>query len=297
MFKSWYTQLFRLRVGMAIHAGTGGSEAGLALWDEWSRQSEKYRSGECLRQWRGFKAGGKVGIGTLLHMAGHDSPGFRSRPDRPDKPWPKTNRKPQPHHKPKKPQPKPKTYQTAEEVIAVLERQLGPVSMRWEYLDAEWVTCGYVLRWDLPDGGKTYRPVSRGSEDSWYCGAMTQPKPLYNLPYIRDSGYDEPVIICEGEKDCVAMDSHGLLATTSSGGAGAANHTDWTPLAGREVIICPDNDSAGERYAEVVTEILQQLNPPAKVRVMPFPAEEIGSKCSAADWLIVQLADDDKEVK
>ena len=278
-----------LRVGMAIHSGTGGSEAGLNLWDSWSRQSEKYRPGECPKKWRGFKADGKIGLGTLFHMAGQDSPGFKTRPDRPGNQWQKTRKKPKPHHKSKKAPKQPKGFVTANEAIAVWKDQLGPISMFWEYQDANLATCGYVLRWNLPDGEKTYRPVSRGIDGLWYCKAMPEPRPIYNLPYIRESGYDEPVVVCEGEKGCNVFDSHHFLATTSSGGAGAAKHTDWSPLAERVVIICPDNGSDGTKYLQTVIGILQRLKPPADVRVMPFPADEVGPKGSAADWLAVQI--------
>jgi len=70
-------------------------------------------------------------------------------------------------------------------------------------------------RADMSCGG-TRRAVSRGLDGLWYCKAMAQPRPIYNQPDIRESGEDEPVFLCEGEKDCDVMESHGLLATTSS---------------------------------------------------------------------------------
>lgn len=46
-----------LKVGMAIHAATDGSDAGLALWDEWSKTGAKYVGG-LDSHWRSFKRGG-----------------------------------------------------------------------------------------------------------------------------------------------------------------------------------------------------------------------------------------------
>tara|TARA_R100001143_G_C3360997_1_gene135675 strand:- start:8652 stop:10568 length:1917 start_codon:yes stop_codon:yes gene_type:complete len=44
-----------VRVGMAIHHETDGSDAGLALWDEWSQRSDKYVSyQDCATCWRSF---------------------------------------------------------------------------------------------------------------------------------------------------------------------------------------------------------------------------------------------------
>jgi len=60
----------------------------------------------------------------------------------------------------------------------------------------------------------------------------------------------------------------GLLATTSPHGSKSAGKADWTPLAGREVIILPDADDAGEGYAEDVSAILTTLTPTPKVRVV-----------------------------
>ena len=63
-----------------------------------------------------------------------------------------------------------------------------------------------------------------------------------------------PVVICEGEKaaEAAAAIFPKSIATTSSGGAGAAAKTDWTPLARRSVLIWPDHDAAGEKYAREV---------------------------------------------
>ena len=288
-----------LGVGMAVHAGTGGSDAGLSLWDDWSRQSEKYRPGECLRQWRSFKGEGKagrggIGLGSLVHWADQDSPGWRGRPDKPRQSWlsknpdsPQATPEAKPQALPEKPSRRYQAYPTAQAAIRAIESRLGAVSQRWEYLDAAWQPCGYVLRWDTPSG-KTYRPVSRRLDGLWYCKAMAQPRPIYNQPDIRESGEDELVFICEGEKDCDAMESHGLLATTSCGGSQGARLTDWTPLAGRKVVICPDNDEGGQKYAQTVCELLQALNPPGRVQILAMP--ELGPKQSPADWLVSQFA-------
>lgn len=55
---------------MAVHHETGGSDAGLALAEEWSQQGEKYKPGEITRKWRGFKLDG----GTTLNEIMRDLP-------------------------------------------------------------------------------------------------------------------------------------------------------------------------------------------------------------------------------
>lgn len=56
-----------VKVGMALHAGSYSVDS----WDEWSRRGGKYESGVCLEKWGSFSAhgAGKVGMGTLIHMA------------------------------------------------------------------------------------------------------------------------------------------------------------------------------------------------------------------------------------
>ena len=60
-----------LNVGMALHSEARGSEEGLAAWNAWSRQSEKYDAKDQRRVWKSFgeREGKAVGIGSLFHLA------------------------------------------------------------------------------------------------------------------------------------------------------------------------------------------------------------------------------------
>jgi uncharacterized membrane protein YgcG len=62
-----------LAVGMALHSV---SDSLLTDWNSWSRQSPKYKPGDCEKKWKSFKREGKIAIGTLAHMAKQD--GWRS---------------------------------------------------------------------------------------------------------------------------------------------------------------------------------------------------------------------------
>jgi putative DNA primase/helicase len=69
------------------------------------------------------------------------------------------------------------------------------------------------------------------------------------------------VIICEGEK---AVDAATLIfpcsvVVTSCGGASAATKTDGAPLAGKRVLLWPDCDDAGTKYARQVATILSAI--------------------------------------
>ena len=85
---------------------------------------------------------------------------------------------------------------------------------------------------------------------------MPQPPwPIYRLPDIESANLYKPVVIVEGEKAAEAAIRCGLLATTSAGGAKAAEKTSWAPLRDRDVIILPDHDIAGYEYAETVAAL------------------------------------------
>lgn len=153
-----------------------------------------------------------------------------------------------------KPQSEPRNFASADDAIKAYGR--GSPGRQWSYTDAEGVEVGRTARWETA-AGKEIRPVAK-FPDGWRHLAMPAPRPLLNLPaLLADS--DSVVYVVEGEKCVDALTALGLLATTSAGGSQAARLTDWTPLAGRRVVVLPDNDDAGRKYAEAVGDILEDL--------------------------------------
>ena len=161
-----------------------------------------------------------------------------------------------------------RSWPKSADVIAVLERMHGPRSFAWTYPDADRKPVGIVVRWDLPDRKKEIRPV-RLTSDGWQIGAMAEPRPLFRLPDIVAA---ETVFVVEGEKAAQAGESIGLPVTTCSGGCKAEAQTDWSPLAGKQVVIIPDNDKPGKGHGESVTRITSRLKPPATVRIIDLKA-------------------------
>jgi hypothetical protein len=154
----------------------------------------------------------------------------------------------------------PNTYPTAADAAAAYG--LGKPSQEWAYNDADGNEVGRILRWQN-DGGKAIRPISKFS-DCWRLSAMPAPRPLLNLPALI-ADRTSPVFVVEGEKCAAALTSLGLLATTSAGGSAAALQTDWKPLANRRVIVLPDNDGAGGKFAETVDGLLRAMNAEAQI--------------------------------
>jgi hypothetical protein len=72
---------------------------------------------------------------------------------------------------------------------------------------------------------------------------------------------DARVVVCEGEKsaEMAAAIFPDRVTTTSPGGSQAASKADWKPLAGRRVILWPDADEPGDKYANEIASILVGL--------------------------------------
>ena len=88
--------------------------------------------------------------------------------------------------------------------------------------------------------------------------AFTGGKPLYKWHELLNADAGQSVYICEGEQKADYLCSLGLIATTS-GGKSSAKATDWTPIAGRKVIVWPDFDDAGQSYQADVSSVLSGL--------------------------------------
>lgn len=120
---------------------------------------------------------------------------------------------------------------------------LGPATAKWDYLDAEGNLIAVVYRYDPPGRKKEFRPwdVKRRKL------APPEPRPLYNQPGLALS---ERAMLVEGEKCAQALIDLGVCATTAMHGAHApVEKTDWSPLAGKAVLIWPDKDQPGWDYA------------------------------------------------
>ena len=121
----------------------------------------------------------------------------------------------------------------------------------WDYLNTDGSYIWTIVRFADGSGGKEIRPFNKQTNE-WK--AHPPPRPLYNLPGISQA---QQVILVEGEKCAQALIEVGICATTSMGGAHApANKTDWLSLAGKDVLIWPDNDAPGKKYAVSCAEAM-----------------------------------------
>jgi hypothetical protein len=177
-------------------------------------------------------------------------------------------------------QPSATIYQTPAEAAEALTRQLKAArGGSWTYYGVNGTEALTVLRFNLPDGGKTFRPIHRHG-GGWSIGDPDGPLPLYRLGELNGA---PRVCVVEGERCADEAARLGLTATTSAHGAEAPHKTDWRPLAGLDVVILPDCDKPGEDYAANVANILTRLDPPARVRIVRLPG--LPEHGDIVDWL------------
>lgn len=120
-----------------------------------------------------------------------------------------------------------------------------------------------ISRWD-GGGEKTIRPFHRVKE-GWQSGSGPKPWPLYGRT-------GNPTFVVEGEKCVDALLGVGIDAVSSLHGSSSAKSADWTPLEGKNVVISPDNDKPGRKYAADVKRIL--TGRAKSIRILELPVGE-----------------------
>jgi hypothetical protein len=149
---------------------------------------------------------------------------------------------------------------------------------RWDYCDANGQVIVTVDRYDLPDGSKQFRPfsVAKGRDEH------PTPRPLYNIPGIAAA---DEVVVVEGEKAAQALIDQGICATTLMGGANApVEKSDMRLLAGKRIVIWPDKDKPGAKYADNVAGAALAAGATSVAILVP-PADK-PEKWDAADAVV-----------
>ena len=164
------------------------------------------------------------------------------------------------------------TYESLDALVNDLlswSKHVGGTPTIYNYSDAASDVRFAIVRLDFDDDrDKVIRPVHRGDDRQWRFGDPKGPLPLYRLPEAIES---QRVYVTEGETTVDAMFTLAFRGTTSSHGSSSAGKTDWTPLAGKKVIILPDNDGPGRKYAADVADLLLALDPTPTVKIVELP--------------------------
>jgi putative DNA primase/helicase len=156
--------------------------------------------------------------------------------------------------------------------------RLGQPTRHWIYRDAAGLVLMAVARWNLPTEkdprAKEIMPLSLWRLPTgalaWRWKGLPKPWPLYRLDELARRR-EATVVVCEGEKatDAAQQLLPEYVATTSSSGSKNARQADWSPLAGRRVLIWPDHDAPGLGYADGVRAGLLDAGA-ASIQVLSF---------------------------
>ena len=154
------------------------------------------------------------------------------------------------------------------------------------YQDATGQPVIYVKRTDRSQGGKSFCQWGQTLEHTGWQRNLhhaPKPRPLYHLPAIIASS-DADIIFHEGEKATEAAIAAGLpgVHVTTLGGGGNPHHSDFSPLRGQVVVVCPDNDPPGLEYAAAVTRLALEAGA-SRVDVLQWPG--LPPKGDAVEWV------------
>jgi len=150
------------------------------------------------------------------------------------------------------------------------------VATTYDYRDAKGTLLYQVVRYS----NKTFKQRRPDGNGGWTYSVKDLPRVLYRLPELLAASSEAWIFIVEGEKDVDNLVHLGLVATTSSGGAGKWKHlSDTSALEGRSVVVIPDKDQAGYRH---IQEVCQHLN--GKVKELRY-LDLDGPGKDVTDWL------------
>lgn len=135
------------------------------------------------------------------------------------------------------------------------------ITQSWDWHSPDGALLFKTIRLDEPPGGQNVVPVTpcicrETGVMEWRMQGPTGNRPLYNLAELKDQTH---VLVLEGEKTTEAAKvifsaQPNTWATTTLGGAKSPHLVDWSPVAGRIVVISHDYDASGIAFAAAVSE-------------------------------------------
>ena len=142
---------------------------------------------------------------------------------------------------------------------------------RFPYIDADGREIVAVMRRDFLDSSGAF--AKRCHRDPEGARPPASGWPLYRLPSLA-ANPGRPVLVVEGEKaaeaaNCLFGGWRGFEPTCPLGGANEPHCTDWRPVAGRRVVVWPDADGPGVRFARAVAKHCREAGADTVLMVDP----------------------------
>lgn len=164
----------------------------------------------------------------------------------------------------------------------------------WTYRHADGRAAFVVARYNNSGGKKMFYPwCVVGERREWSSKHFPKPRPIYNLPALV-ANPDAVVVVVEGERCADAgasLNLPGVVFTTWAGGSKGGNidKAEWTPLAGRRVIVWPDLDDDGQKAKQKLVGKLCEVGA-AEVFVTEAPGKY-------AKWDIAEAVDAGEDIE
>ena len=127
-----------------------------------------------------------------------------------------------------------------------INEETSKIIAEYNYTDEEGKLLFQVVRYSP----KSFKQRHKDNKGEWLWNVKGIRPVIYHLPEILKA--DETIYFVEGEADVDALRKQKLCATTSPGGANKWKAEYASYLAGKRVVIIPDNDNAGYEYAKQV---------------------------------------------
>jgi 5S rRNA maturation endonuclease (ribonuclease M5) len=163
----------------------------------------------------------------------------------------------------------------------------GPCVGRWDYEESAGKVRFQERRYQHPGSPKKeFQPFRPDGKGGWIGDLHGVERIPFRLPELKASSPDELVFIFEGEGKADKARAHlGITATCSCGGTGG--FAQWRlpafqkAMKGRNVIILPDNDAPGAKYAEAVAAAIAGVA--KSVKIVRLPLKETGD--DVVEWI------------
>ena len=187
----------------------------------------------------------------------------------------------------------PKTVAETEPLRPLTPVQMSRVVAEYDYCDELGAVSYTVVRLE-PKSFRQKRIID--GNEVWSIKGVT-PLP-FHLPQLLAAPEGKPVFVVEGEKDVLALEAIGIVATCNSGGAGkwTEDHAKW--LAGRNIVVIADNDEPGRNHARKVAATLLPIAAAVKMidlaGVVPEKGDVSDALQGGADELVRLIKDTPK---
>ncbi|MGE0775201.1 MAG: AAA family ATPase [Sphingomonadaceae bacterium] len=140
---------------------------------------------------------------------------------------------------------------------------------------------GYrTVRLEKPGEKKRFVAQRPDGKGGWINGLGDIPRVLYRADEVEAADISAPVYLVEGERKADKLASWGLIGTAVAFGAKGWKRHYADALAGRTVVILPDNDDEGRGFAERAKADLESAGSKAVILTLPG----LPTKGDIIDW-------------